>query len=392
MTTSKQEQRLQRRYLSLDDFEKAARRRLPRILFGYVSGGVETDAAVRDNRDAFAEWGFVPRVLCDSSRRSTATALFGREHALPFGIAPMGASAMSGYRADLRYAQAAKALDMPMILSGASLIPLEDIRAVGATSWYQAYLPGDDAKMAALLDRVERAGYDTLAVTVDVQVPGNRENNIRNGYRLPLEPSPRLAWQGITHPRWLIGTGLRTLINHGIPHFENMEATRSGPVLSGRNNPSEWTRANLTWDHVARIRARWPGKFVLKGILAAEDARLAREHGVDGIMVSNHGGRQLDGAISPLRALPAVKAAAGDMLVIYDGGIRRGSDLLKAYAFGADFVFLARPFLYAAATEGLAGIRHAAALLQAEIMRNMAMLGITRPTEMTPDLLLRLRG
>ncbi|MBR0665979.1 alpha-hydroxy-acid oxidizing protein [Roseomonas hellenica] len=392
MTTSKQEQRLQRRYLSLDDFEAAARRRLPRILYGYISGGVETDASLRDNRDAFAEWGFLPRVLKDVAQRSTATSLFGQAHALPFGIAPMGASAMSGYRADLVYARAAKELGMPMILSGASLIRLEEVQAVGAASWYQAYLPGDPAKIGALVDRVARAGYDTFVLTVDVQVPGNRENNFRNGYRLPLRPGPRLAWQGLTHPRWLFGTGLRTLLRHGVPHFENMEATRSGPVLSARGNPADWTRADLTWAHVAEIRARWQGRFLLKGILAAEDAHIAREHGVDGVIVSNHGGRQLDGTISPLRALPGVAAAAGDMTVIYDGGIRRGSDLLKAYAFGAQFVFLARPFLYAAAAEGLAGVRHAARLLQAEIMRNMAMLGIVRPAEMTPALLMRLGG
>jgi L-lactate dehydrogenase (cytochrome) len=384
--------RLQRRYLSLDDFEKAAQRHLPRLLFGFVSGGVETDASLRDNRDAFAEWGFIPRVLTDVSARSVGATLFGQSHRLPFGIAPMGASAMSAYRADLVYAEAAKSLGMPMILSGASLIRLEEVRAVGAESWYQAYLPGDPAKIDALVDRVARAGYGTFVLTVDVQVPGNRENNFRNGYRLPLRPGPRLAWQGITHPRWLFGTGLRTLLRHGVPHFENMEATRSGPVLSARGNPANWTRANLTWAHVAAVRARWPGRFLLKGILAAEDARIAREHGVDGVIVSNHGGRQLDGTVSPLRALPAVAAAAGDMAVIYDGGIRRGTDLLKAYALGAQFVFLARPFLYAAATEGLDGVRHAATLLEAEISRNLAMLGVMHPAAMTPALLRGLRG
>jgi L-lactate dehydrogenase (cytochrome) len=379
-----------RRILSLDDFERAARRHLPRMLYGFVSGAAETDSSLRDNRAAFGELGFVTRVLADVTERQTGRALLGRRHAAPFGIAPMGASALSAYRGDLVFARAAAAANIPMILSASSLIPLEDVRAEGPTAWYQAYLPGEAGRIEALVDRVLAAGYDTFVLTADVPVSANRENNVRNGYSLPLRPNLRLAWEGISHPRWLFGTALRTLKNHGMPHFENMDATRGPPVLSSNLIRAIGRRDGLAWEHLALIRARWPGHLLVKGILSAEDARIARDHGADGVIVSNHGGRQLDGAVAPLRVLPEIAQAAGGMAVILDGGIRRGTDVLKALALGADFTFLGRPFLYAAAVGGEAGLRHAITLLWEEIHRDMAMLGITDLAQLSPEFLRRL--
>mgnify|MGYP001163400564 CR=1 FL=1 len=381
-----------RRFLSLEDFEPAARRHLPRMLYGFISGACETDASLRDNREAFAEWGFVPRVLVDTSMRSTVTELLGRRYAAPFGIPPMGASALSAYRGDLVFARAAAAAGIPMILSASSLIPLEEVRREGPTAWYQAYLPGDPARIEPLVDRVLAAGFDTFVLTVDVPVSANRENNVRNGYSLPLRPTPWLAWQGISHPRWLFGTALRTLWKHGMPHFENMDAYRGPPVLSSNLVRAFGNRDGLAWEHLELIRRRWPGHLIVKGILAREDARIARESGADGVIVSNHGGRQLDGAISPLRALPEIAAEAGGMAVMLDGGVRRGSDVLKALALGAQFVFIGRPFLYAAAVAGEPGVRHAITLLWEEINRNMAMLGITDLRQMTTEMLMRIRG
>ncbi len=379
-----------RRILSLDDFERAARRHLPRMLYGFVSGAAETDSSLRDNRAAFGEIGFVTRVLADVTERQTGRTLLGRRYAAPFGIAPMGASALSAYRGDLVFARAAAAANIPMILSASSLIPLEAVRAEGPTAWYQAYLPGEAARIEPLVDRVLAAGYDTFVLTADVPVSANRENNVRNGYSLPLRPTPRLAWQGISHPRWLFGTFLRTLLNHGMPHFENMDATRGPPVLSSNLIRAIGRRDGLAWEHLALIRARWPGQLLVKGILSAEDARIARDYGADGIIVSNHGGRQLDGAVAPLRVLPEIAQAAGGMAVVLDGGIRRGTDVLKALALGADFTFLGRPFLYAAAVAGEAGLRHAITLLWEEIHRDMAMLGITDLAQLSPDFLRRL--
>ncbi len=381
-----------RGFLSLEDFERAAERHLPRMLHGFVSGACETDASLRDNRDAFADWGFVPRVLVDTSGRETVTELLGRRYAAPFGIAPMGASALSAYRGDIAFARAAAAAAIPMILSASSLIPMEEVRAEGPTAWYQAYLPGDPGRIEPLVDRVAAAGFDTFVLTVDVPVSANRENNVRNGYSLPLRPTPGLAWQGITHPRWLFGTALRTLLNHGMPHFENMDAYRGPPVLSRDLQRAFGQRDGLSWEHLELIRHRWPGHLVLKGVMSPEDARIARESGVDGVIVSNHGGRQLDGTASPLRVLPAVAAEAGGMAVMLDGGIRRGTDVLKALALGAHFVFVGRPFLCAAAVRGEPGVRHAITLLWEELQRNMAMLGVCDPARMGPEFLLRLRG
>jgi len=380
------------RFLSLEDFELAARDHLPRMLHGFISGACETDASLRDNRDAFADWGFVPRVLVDTSGRDTVTELLGRRYAAPFGIAPMGASALSAYRGDLVFARAAAAAGIPMILSGSSLITMEEVRAEGPTAWYQAYLPGDPSRIEPLVDRVAAAGFDTFVLTVDVPVSANRENNVRNGYSLPLKPNPLLAWEGATHPRWLLGTFFRTLLQHGMPHFENMDAHRGPPVVSSTLARAFGQRDGLAWEHLELIRNRWPGHLVVKGIMSPEDARIARDSGVDGVIVSNHGGRQLDGTASPLRVLPAVAAEAHGMAVMLDGGIRRGTDILKALALGAQFVFVGRPFICAAAVRGEPGVRHAITLLWEELQRNMAMLGITDPAQMRPEHLLRLRG
>ncbi|MBX5453612.1 MAG: alpha-hydroxy-acid oxidizing protein [Acidobacteriia bacterium] len=374
-----------RRIYALDDFEVAARRRLPQALFGFISGGTETNASLRANRAAFADWVFVPRVLVDASRRNQSVSLFGQTYATPFGIAPMGASALMAYDADCVLAEAAEAANIPFILSGASLTPLERVRRAGRTSWFQAYIPSDRAHIGGLIARVADAGYEVLVVTVDVQVPGNRENNQRAGFSLPLRPTPKLLWDGISHPGWLFGTAARTLATRGMLHFENAAAERGGPVLSAEAANRFAGREALDWDDLAFIREKWRGKLVLKGVLAPEDANRARALGVDGVMVSNHGGRQLDGAIAALHALPAVVAAAGPMTVMLDGGVRRGTDVLKALALGAKFVFVARPFLYAAAVAGRDGAAHAIRLLASEIDRDLALLGCPEIASLSPD-------
>jgi L-lactate dehydrogenase (cytochrome) len=384
--------RLLRRILALEDFEGAARRRLPRSLFGFVAGAAETDAALRGNRAAFAEHAFVPRVLVDSSRRSATATLFGEGYTAPFGIAPMGASALIAYRGDLVLARAAASAGIPFILSGSSLIRLEEVARAGGAPWFQAYVPGEPKRIEALVDRVAAAGFGTIVLTVDVPVGANRENNVRNGFTLPLRPGPHLVWDGVKHPGWLCGTAARTLLRHGMPHFENMMASRGPPILSRSLERQLGERDTLAWPHLEAIRERWPGRLVVKGILAAEDARRAREAGADGVIVSNHGGRQLDFALAPLRALPSIRAVAGEMTVMLDGGVRRGTDVLKALALGADFVFVGRPMLFAAAVAGEAGVAHAIRLLREEIERDMALLGVTSLGQMTRALLAPARG
>jgi L-lactate dehydrogenase (cytochrome) len=375
-----------RRYLSLDDFEAAARRLLPKFLYGYISGGAETDAAVADNRRAFDEYGFIPRVLNDVSNREQTTTLFGRTYAAPFGIPPMGSSALCAYRGDIVLARAAAAMNVPMCLSASSLITLEDVRRENPDAWYQAYLAGDAARIEPLVDRVAAAGYDTFVVTADVPVPPNRENNIRNGFQVPLSITPRVAWDTITHPDWLFGTWARTVMNYGMPHFENMDSVRGPPVLAKNLMRNIGKRDQLAWKHVELIRRRWKGKLVVKGLVAPADARIARESGVDGVLLSNHGGRQLDHTVSALRTLPEIASEAGGMTVMLDGGVRRGTDVIKALALGADFVFVGRPFLYAAIAGGQAGVERAITLLRDEIDRDLALMGIRSVSEITPDL------
>ncbi|WP_334188314.1 alpha-hydroxy acid oxidase [Noviherbaspirillum sp.] len=374
--------------LSLDDFEAAAKRRLPRPLFGYIAGAAEENRSLEDNRAAFNEYHFLPRVLVDVSRRSQHTVLFGKCYASPFGIAPVGISALSAYQGDLVLAQAAHDANIPAIMSGTSLMPMEQIIEAAPGTWFQAYLPADQSRIDCLVDRISRAGFETLVITVDIPVWANRENNIRAGFTTPLRPSLRLAWDGLVRPRWLFGTFARTLLTTGMPHFENSFATRGAPILSGTAIRDTTGRDHLNWENLARIRRKWSGNLVLKGILHPDDAERARRLGADGLIVSNHGGRQLDGAASALRVLPRVLDAAGELPVMMDGGIRRGTDVLKALALGAKAVFAGRPFMYAAAAEGSPGIEHAIRLLRDEVDRNMAMLGINRLSELDAGFLL----
>jgi L-lactate dehydrogenase (cytochrome) len=374
--------------LCLDDFEAAARRHLPGPVFAYVSGGVERDHSLRANEREFERHEFVTRVLIDTSKRSTVSPLFGKTWSGPFGIAPMGLAALSAYRGDLVLAEAAARENVPMILSGSSLIPLETVIEANPEAWFQAYLPGSEAEIVALIDRVKRAGYGTLVVTLDASIAANRENNIRAGFSTPLRPSLRLAWEGLAHPRWLTGTFLKTLVRHGMPHFENNFARRGAPILSSTVLRDYSDRGHLNWDHLRMVRATWPGRLVVKGILDSRDARLAVETGADGIIVSNHGGRQLDGTVSPLRVLPRVIAACPEVPVMIDSGFRRGTDVLKALALGAKFVFVGRPFNYAAAVAGEPGVRKAIRLLREEVSRNMAMLGARSVSEIGGDFLM----
>lgn len=371
-----------RSILSLADFEDAARRHLPRPLFGYICGASEDGTSLAENRRAFQRFRFLPRVLADVSRRTQSVSIFGHTYASPFGIAPVGISAISAYRGDIVMARAARDENTPAIMSGASLISMEDVHDAAPGTWFQAYIPGEPSRIDALIDRVGRAGFSTLVITVDTPVWANRENNVRAGFSMPVRPSMRLAVDGLVRPRWLAGTFLRTLVKHGMPHFENGSETRGAPMLSVAAVREASGRDHLTWKHIERVRQRWPGNLVIKGILHGADARRAVEAGVDGVIVSNHGGRQLDGAVDPLTVLPDIADAVGSrMVVMMDSGIRRGGDVLKALALGARMVFLGRPFMYAAAVGGAEGVTHAIKLLRSEVDRDMAMLGVCTVAE-----------
>lgn len=371
----------------LDDFQPLARSRLPRQLYSYIANGADDEQSMRFNREAFARWVFTPRILEGVAQRSQAISLFGQSYASPLGISPVGLAAMWCYRGDLVLAQAAQQSNVPAIMSGASLIRMEEVAAAAPDTWFQAYIPGDDARIAELVRRIAAAGFKTLVVTVDLPVQVNPERYASNGFSTPLRPSVRLAWDGISHPRWLLGTFGRTLLAHGMPHFENWRAERGAPILSASVQRDMVARDHLSWEHFKVVRRLWDGPLIIKGVMRKEDALRAHSAGADGIIVSNHGGRQLDGAMAPLDVLPEIVDAAPRLTVMMDSGIRRGTDVLKALALGAQCVFNGRSFNFAATVAGGAGVRHAIGILRTEIDRDMALLGVNRLGDIDRSLL-----
>ncbi|TAM85331.1 MAG: alpha-hydroxy-acid oxidizing protein [Candidimonas sp.] len=375
--------------LSIADLERGARRYLPSSVYGYVSGASEDHSSLEANRYAYAHWRFLPRPLRGMSNRSQSIHLFGADYAAPLGISPMGAVALCRFDGDCILARVAHDANVPFVLSAASTVPLERIVTINPDTWYQAYLPARHDVIDPLLARVDAAAIRVLVITVDVPIASIRENELRNGFSLPLRPSLRLVTSGLARPRWLLGTFGKTLLRQGIPHFENFTAERGGPIIQSVKDDHRAGRAAMTWEHIRHIRDRWPGVLVLKGILRPEDARMAHSIGVDGIFVSNHGGRQLDGAIASLDALPDIARAteATGMTLIIDGGIRRGTDVLKALALGANAAFCGRPVLYGLAAGGQVLAAKALAVLKQEIDVNQALLGCDDVCKLNPEYL-----
>ncbi|MCQ8240395.1 alpha-hydroxy acid oxidase [Rhizosaccharibacter radicis] len=372
--------------LNLEDFERHVRARLPRAVYGYVSGGAEDDLSYRNNREVFRRWHLVTRILRDVSARDQGVTLFGRRYASPFAVAPMGASAVVAFDADNRMARAARAANIPFVLSANAITPMEELSRAAPGSWFAAYQRPEADNIRDMCARVAAAGYDVFMLTVDVPVGSNRENNLRSGYTMPLRVSPRLTIDALRHPRWLGGTAARTVLRRGIPAISNIDPV-DHPSIFSRKLTAVTGHASFSWAQAELIRRHWKGAFVLKGLLSADDARLARELGADGIVVSNHGGRQLDTSASPMEVLPAIKAESGGMTVLADSGFRRGTDVLKALALGADAVLIGRPFLYASALAGEAGVAHAIRLLRKEIDVDMALLGLRELGEASPGML-----
>lgn len=370
----------------LEDLEPLGRDYLPKALWEFVSVGVEGNLSRDGNRQAFDDIWLHPRVLNDVRNRSIKRELFGQTFDAPFGIAPMGASAMFGFEADLNFARASRAANIPYVMSGSSLIPMEKVLEANSDTWFQAYVDSDRTNISGLATRAWQAGIRHLVITVDVPVPGNRGSSLRSGFSYPIRPTLRLALDGLAHPRWLMRTLLRTLFTTGLPHLENTGAERGMPMISVNAPKRTQVHAGLNWEDLAWLRSAWKGKLLIKGVLSAEDTSIASKTGLDGAIVSNHGGRQLDTAISPLKVLPEIVAEKGDMAILFDSGIRRGTDVVKALALGADFVFAGRPFLYAATLGEQDGVSHAIDLLATEVDRDLALLGCTELSQLSSRL------
>ncbi|MFC3425178.1 alpha-hydroxy acid oxidase [Rhizorhabdus histidinilytica] len=366
---------------NIADFEAAARRRLPRGLFDYIARGAEDDRTLRANRRGFEEIGLRPRILADVSRRRLDARILGRDHRLPLGIAPTGPPGFLWHKGELALARAAAALDVPLVLSCAATVPMERVIEAGhGAKWFQLYMSGDRALSLRLIEKARRTGFDALVLTVDSIVSPNREFAAKSGYTVPPKVTPRIALEAIASPRWLIGTIGRYMLDGGLPTMVDYPLPDPADPMKGGVPLKD---DSISWETLAEIRALWPGKLIVKGVLDPRDAVACADAGADAMIVSNHGGLVLDGGLATIEALPAIAAAVGPRLEIYlDGGIRRGSDVIKALALGAKAVFLGRALLFALAAFGETGVVRALELLGKEIDRTLASMGCSSLDEL----------
>lgn len=361
---------------NVDDLRARARRRLPRGIWEYLERGVEDERGMARNREALGALTFRPRVLRRVDKVDPSTTLFGHPLPFPFAIAPTGAAGMMWYQGDLALARAAAAAGVPFTISSASTMDLEQIAVAGGRLWFQLYLWENRELSMEVVDRAAALGCETLFVTLDMPVPPNREYIQRNGFGTPFRLNARNVLDVMTHPRWLAGVMGRYALSGGIPSQANLPDRLRRKVTQAATPGALFKQDDLDWEFIKTLRDRWPGKLVLKGILHPEDAELAVEAGADGVVVSNHGARALDSSIAGLHALPDVVAAIGGRAaVLFDSGVRRGSDIAKALALGADGVMAGRAPLYGLAAHGEDGVRRAIELLRTEFVRTMALLG-----------------
>jgi L-lactate dehydrogenase (cytochrome) len=361
---------------SASDFREAARRKLPRFLFDYADGGAYAEETLRRNVSDLAKIELRQRVLKDDASIDLGTTLFGRKVALPVALGPVGIGGMYARRGELQAARAAKAAGVPLCLSTVSICPIEDVARAADPFWFQLYVIKDRAFMRDLIATAKAHGAEAMVFTVDMPVPGARYRDAHSGMSGPNAPLRRMV-QAMTHPRWTLDVGLL-----GRPHTLGIFK----PVLgsnSGLGDYMGWLGANfdpsIQWRDLEWIRAEWDGPLIIKGILDPEDAREAAAIGADGIVVSNHGGRQLDGVRSSARALPAIADAVGEQLtVLADGGVRNGLDVVRMLALGAKGVLLGRAWIYALAAQGEAGVAKLFELIAKEMVVAMTLTGVNR--------------
>jgi (S)-mandelate dehydrogenase len=373
--------------VNIEDFRTRARRRLPHILFDWVEGGADDENGLAYAQARLVAQRFVPRYLRDVAHPVLVTRLFGRQYGLPFGIAPTGYTGLLRAGGELLLGKAAKAANIPYVLSGVSVASIEEAaRGTPDHLWYQLY-PARQAEVSRdLVRRARDAGLATLVITADLPVAAKRERDLRNGFTLPLRYTPRLILDGLRHPAWT----LSYFLNGGLPPLGSWAAYAPQGANANEIAAFQFLQKypTQTWSDVEEYRRLWPGTLVIKGLLHPDDARRARDAGADGIIVSNHGARQLDRAIAPIDALPAIKEAVGGRLrIMMDGGIRRGADIAAALAAGAEFVFVGRAVLYGLVADGYWGSQKAIEILSDELSRVMAQLGVTDISQLRSEYL-----
>lgn len=370
------------------DYRAAAQRRLPPFLFHYIDGGAYAEHTLRRNVSDLADIALRQRVLRNMSELSLETQLFGETLAMPVALAPIGLCGMFARRGEVQAAKAADAKGIPFTLSTVSVCPIEEVApAISRPMWFQLYVLKDRGFMKNALERARAAGVKTLVFTVDMPVPGARYRDAHSGMSGANGPMRRM-WQAVTHPAWAWDVGL-----HGRPHdLGNISTYRGNPT--GLADYIGWLGSNfdpsISWKDLEWIREFWDGPMIIKGILDPEDARDAVSFGADGIVVSNHGGRQLDGVLSSARALPAIAdAVKGDLAILADSGIRSGLDVVRMIALGADTVLLGRAFIYALAVAGGAGVSNLLNLIEKEMRVAMVLTGAKSIVEIGSDSLVR---
>jgi len=373
------------RAFSIEELRRAAKHRLPRAVFDFIDGGAEDELTLRENRAAFGKVRLLRKVLVGVSQVNTETSILGKPSKLPIAIAPTGAVGFGWRGGDFAVARAAAAFGIPFTLSTSATASIEKIaEAAPGRHWFQAYFFKDREYTFGLIERARLAGYDTLMVTADLPVGGKRERDFRNDFSIPFRFTPRNVLDFATRPTWALDMLLR-----GVPQLENLAGmtdhhdTRNLVSSVGRNQD-----AALDWDVIKRVRDAWPGKLLIKGVVLPEDAERAVSVGCDGVIVSNHGGRQLDSEVSAFDALPAVvRAIGGRSAVLMDGGIRRGSDIFKALARGAQAVMIGRATFYGVCAGGEDGAKRALAILSDEFVRTMQLCGARSIAEIGPQLI-----
>ena len=373
---------------NIADLRERARRRLPRGVWEYAERGTEDEAGMARNRAAFENVTVRPRVLRGVHAVDTSTEIFGKRVPFPLALAPTGAAGLLWYQGDLALARAAAAAGVPFTISSASTMDVEQIAVAGGRLWFQLYYWEDRALSHAVVDKAHALGCEALFITLDMPVPPNREYIHRSGFGTPFKLNARNTLDVLTHPRWLARVMGRYAVSGGIPSQANLPDRLRAKVTKGAPPGALFKQDDLDWDAIKQLRERWPGKFVLKGLLHPEDSERALALGADGVVVSNHGGRALDSSMATIDALPDVVAAVGGRMTVFlDSGIRRGSDVVKAVALGADAVLAGRAPLYGLAAAGEAGVTRAIELLRSETARTMAMLGARTIAEVDKSLL-----
>lgn len=369
---------------NIADLRKAARKRLPRAVFGYLDGGSFEQDTLQRNISALEKVRLRQRVLRDVSRRDTSVSILGRKLKSPILLAPVGMSGLMHRHGEAVAAKAAEDLDLPYILSTMSICSVEEVAAATTKPfWFQLYVWKDKEATRDVLRRAQAAGCDTLVVTVDLQALAPRHADLHNGLTVPIRPTLKNALDLMRRPAWC-----RAFFTGGVPSFGNI-----APYAQAGGHPNavmKWSNSQfdpaLDWKAIEFIRSVWEGPMLIKGILDAEDAATALSVGAQGVVVSNHGGRQLDGTISSIEALPAVRAKLGpEALILMDSGIRTGQDIFRAIALGADACLIGRAYAYGLAADGGAGVRRGVRILQRELEITMALCGVASLRDITAD-------